>query len=65
MKRLRTIKQIIKLIKEEDQESCVTTYMIKSLVQKHKVYKVNVGNKILYDIDEILKIIGLVWKLNA
>lgn len=61
MKRLRTLQQILKEIKQDDPNSCVTKYMIRALDTQGKLAKVYLGNKILYDLDQVLSLLGLIW----
>lgn len=60
MKKLRTIQQILYYIKQEDPDSCVTKYMIKLLDKEEPLYKYPIGNKILYDMVEVLNRLGLI-----
>ncbi|MDE7162071.1 MAG: hypothetical protein K2N65_04850 [Anaeroplasmataceae bacterium] len=60
MKRLRTLQQILKEIKQDDPNSCVTKYMIRALDTQGKLAKVYLGNKILYDLDQVLSLLGLI-----
>lgn len=60
MKRLRTLQQILKEIKQDDPNSCVTKYMIRALDKEGKLAKVYLGNKILYDLDQVLSLLGLI-----
>lgn len=62
MKKMRTIKGMIQDIKKQDPDSCVSKYMINKIIEKYKIEPVIVGNKYLYDYDEILKKLGLIWK---
>ena len=61
MKRLRTLQQILKEIKQDDPNSCITKYMIRALDTQGKLAKVYLGNKILYDLDQVLSLLGLIW----
>ena len=63
MKRLRTLQQILKEIKQDDPNSCVTKYMIRALDTQGKLAKVYLGNKILYDLDQVLSLLGLIWNI--
>lgn len=60
MKRLRTLQQILKEIKQDDPNSCITKYMIRALDTQGKLDKVYLGNKILYDLDQVLSLLGLI-----
>lgn len=60
LRKMRTIKQIISEIKNDDPDSCITKYMLKTLVEQNNIYKVNVGNKILYDMDQVVELLGLI-----
>ena len=60
MKKLRTINQILELIKKDDPDSCITEYMIKKLIKDEKYKIVRIGNKNLYDTDVILERMGLI-----
>lgn len=59
MKRLRTIKEIIDCIKVEDPGSCVTTYMVKKIIEINSIKPIVVGNKHFYEYDLILRKLGL------
>ena len=60
MKKMRTIKGMLQDIKQQDPDSCVSKYMINKIIEKNKIEPVIVGNKYLYDYDEILKKLGLI-----
>lgn len=55
MSRLRTIKQCYQHLKEQDKDSAVTLYFIRSLCANGKVDYITAGNKILVNLDSLIK----------
>jgi len=62
IRRMRTIKQMVEEIKKDDPESCVTRYMLKSIIESNQIGVLVVGNKHFYDFDLVLKGLGIVYE---
>lgn len=62
LRRMRTINQIIELIKEDDPNSWVTKYMIRTIADKYDIHNVVVGKRHLYDLDAVLKGLGILYE---
>ena len=62
IRKMRTLKQIIKEIKEDDPKSCITKYMLYSIIQSNNIYNIYVGNKHLYDLNEVAKALGILYE---
>ena len=56
--RMRSIRQALEMIKEEDPNSCLTSYYIRDLCKKNKVRYIKSGTKIMLDYDDLLKCIN-------
>lgn len=52
--RLRTIKQCYEHIKQQDKDSAVTIYLIRTLCSQEKVYYIKAGKKILINLDSLI-----------
>ncbi len=61
-RKLRSINETLKSIKNEDPETAITRYMINTLVKENKVYNIKVGNKVLIDYDETLTVLGVYYE---
>ena len=57
-KRIRTITEALRLIKEADPDSALTYHSIKQLVTDNKVKHFMSGNKVLVNYDDLLDKIG-------
>ena len=53
--RMRTIGESVEIIKEIDHDSAITANCIRSLYKDGKVHCVFTGNKILVDLDDLIK----------
>lgn len=62
IKRMRTVRQMVEEIKKDDPESCVTRYMIKSIIDANKLSVLIIGNKHFYDFDLVLKGLGISYE---
>ena len=51
--KLRKKELVINAIKEIDENTCVTTYLINTLVKKGEITKINYGNAHLINLDEL------------
>jgi len=49
--RIRTIKQSIKSIKEQDPESCISEWWLRQLIKSDKIKCHRAGNRYLLDLD--------------
>lgn len=58
--RMRTVNEIIELVKAEDSESAITANFVRQLCNKALIPFVRAGNKVLIDYDAFLKYLG-VW----
>lgn len=56
--RMRSIRQALEMIKEEDPNSCLTSYYIRDLCKKNKVRHIKSGTKIMVNYDDLLKFIS-------
>ena len=61
-RKLRSINETLKSIKNEDPETAITRYMITTLVKENKIYNIKVGNKVLIDYDETLTVLGVYYE---
>ena len=61
-RKLRSINETLKSIKNEDPETAITRYMIDTLVKEGKVYNIKIGNKVLIDYDETLTALGVYYE---
>ena len=62
--RIRSIRQALEMIKEEDPNSCLTSYYIRALCNNNKVRYIKSGTKIMVDYDDLLKCINGMCKEN-
>jgi len=60
--RMRTIEQCVSLIKEFDNETAITIWYIRTLVQDNKIAHTNTGKKILVNFDNL---VGYLNKLGV
>ena len=58
LNRMRTINEVLRIIREEDPESAITANCIRSLCKKGTVRSVQTGNKTLVNLDDFLRVIG-------
>ena len=58
IRKMRSISQVIKFIKENDKETAITRYFIENLIYKQKIYYIKSGNKYYVDLDEVLNKLG-------
>ncbi len=56
--KLRTINTALKEIKQLDANSSITTHSIRTWIKQNKIKSLCVGNKILLDFDDLLKLIN-------
>lgn len=61
IKKLRSISEVLKLIKSIDPDTAVTRYMITSLIKNGKINSLISGNKVLVDYDEVFSALGLYY----
>lgn len=61
-RKLRSINDTLRIIKEEDPDSAVTRYMINCLIIDKKIFSQRVGNKVLIDFDELLEVLKIVYE---
>ncbi|MDD4003056.1 MAG: DNA-binding protein [Clostridia bacterium] len=54
LKRIRTIKEALQLIKKEDCETAITEHFIRQLCKNNKIKCFSSGNKILLDFDDLI-----------
>lgn len=62
LRKLRSIDEVLKFIKKEDEDSAVTRFMIERLIAKQSIFYTTTGNKILVDLDEVLEKLGLIYE---
>ena len=55
IRRLRSIGEILKYIRKEDEDSEISRYFIETLMVERKVYYIKSGNKYLVDLDDVLR----------
>lgn len=58
MKRIRTISEAVKEIKEQDPNSCITPFCVRQLVISGECPSFMAGRKYLIDLDVLLSILG-------
>lgn len=61
-RKLRSINDTLRIIKEEDSDSVVTRYMINCLIIDKKIFSQKVGNKVLIDFNELLEVLKIVYE---
>ncbi len=61
IKKLRSISEVLKLIKSIDPDTAVTRYMITSLIKNGIINSLISGNKVLVDYDEVFSALGLYY----
>ena len=61
IKKLRSISEVLQLIKSIDPDTAVTRYMITSLIKNGKINSSISGNKVLVDYDEVFSALGLYY----
>lgn len=59
LRRMRTIKQILEEIKNDDPETSISRYLLKAIAEKYNIYNVMLGNKHLYDFDLMIDALGI------
>jgi len=52
--RMRTIRQCYEYFKEQDPESCISEYYLRSLVKQNKVPVFHAGRKQLVNLDKLI-----------
>ena len=55
MSKIRTITQIMKLLKEQDPETAISERAIRMAVKKNEIPHIQVGNKVLLNFDDVCK----------
>lgn len=55
MRRMRTINEAFKHIKESDNDTAITSNYIRQLCKSNKIYCIMAGTKYLLDLDELIK----------
>lgn len=55
MTRIRTIKQAVQSIKEQDPESCISEWWLRQLVKTGKFKCHRAGNRYVIDLDRLLE----------
>ena len=54
MKRIRTIKETLQILKKEDPSTGLSDFLIRKLANNYKIRSFKTGNKILIDYDSLL-----------
>lgn len=54
MKRIRTIKETLQILKQEDPNTGLSDFLIRNLANNYKIRSFKTGNKILIDYDSLL-----------
>ena len=54
MKRIRTIKETLQMLKQEDPNSGLSDFIIRKLANNYKIRSFKTGNKILIDYDSLM-----------
>lgn len=53
MPRIRTIKESIRFIKDQDPESCISEWWLRQLIKSDKIKCHRAGNRYLVDMDQL------------
>lgn len=57
MKRMRTVKEAIVILKESDKELRLTEYGVRLLCRDKKIHTVTIGRRLFLDLDGLIKYI--------
>lgn len=55
MRKMRTIKEALRFLKESDKSFSITEYGLRLLCKENKIHNATVGRKRYLDLDELLK----------
>ena len=54
MQRIRTITETVQMLKQEDEKTCISEFLIRKLANNYKIRSIKTGNKLLIDYDSLL-----------
>lgn len=54
MQRIRTITEALQMLKQEDEKTCISEFLIRKLANNYKIRSIKIGNKLLIDYDSLV-----------
>lgn len=64
VRRMRTINEVVKYIKREDEETSINRHIIENLILMRKVHFIRAGNVYHVDLDDCLNELKIIRKEN-
>lgn len=56
--RMRTVNEVMKIIKAQDPDMSVAPYTIRTLAKTNQIRSFRSGNKLLVNLDDLMRLIG-------